>query len=81
MRDEDLCAGPARLCQALGITGELNGVSLQRGVVRLVRGDRRRRPIAVTPRIGISEAADWPLRFVEEGSPWASGKKQTSLSL
>ena len=81
VRDEDLCAGPARLCQALGITGELDGVSLQRGVVRLVRGDRRRRPIAVTPRIGISEAADWPLRFVEEGSPWASGKKRTSLSL
>jgi DNA-3-methyladenine glycosylase len=77
--DRALCAGPARLCEALGITGKQNGVSLQRGVLRLVRGDARRPIVLVTPRIGISAAVDWPLRFVLEGSPWSSrGMKKTS---
>lgn len=76
--ESTLCAGPARLCEALGITGQLNGVSLQRGALRVMRGDGRRRPVAVTPRIGITEAVDWPLRFVLEGSPWASRKAETS---
>ncbi|HTR22080.1 MAG TPA: DNA-3-methyladenine glycosylase [Gemmatimonadales bacterium] len=70
--DSDLCAGPARLCEALGITGRLNGIPLQRGALRVVRGDRRRLPVAVTPRIGITAAVDWPLRFVLLDSPWAS---------
>lgn len=73
IRDRALCAGPARLCQALGVTGVLDRRSLQRGVLRIVRG----RPvddadIAVTPRIGITVAADWPLRFLVAGSPWTS---------
>jgi DNA-3-methyladenine glycosylase len=77
--DELLCSGPARLCQALGITGALNGVSLGRGrgggVVRIVSDGHRlstRSRVAVTARIGVSRAADWPLRFLLEDSPWAS---------
>jgi DNA-3-methyladenine glycosylase len=35
-RDRDLASGPARLTQALGITGVHNGVDLVRGPVRLV---------------------------------------------
>jgi len=71
VRDRELCAGPARLCQALGITGSQNRTSLIEGKVRIVRGSGRPR-VAVTPRIGITEAVDWPLRFLIEGSAWVS---------
>lgn len=73
--DRALCAGPARLCEALGVTGRLNGVSLQRGALRIVRdsGGARRAKIGVSGRVGISQAVDWPLRFFYADSPWVSG--------
>ncbi|MGE5686794.1 MAG: DNA-3-methyladenine glycosylase [Gemmatimonadota bacterium] len=70
--DQALCAGPARLCQALGITGVENGTSLIEGRVRILRGSGPRSPVSVTPRIGVTQAADWPLRFLIAGSPWVS---------
>jgi len=70
--DRVLCAGPARLCEALGVTGRQDGASLQRGALRIVDGKARRDRIVVTPRIGVSRAADWPLRFCAAGSPWLS---------
>ncbi len=70
--DRHLCAGPARLCEALGVTGALNGASLQRGTLRVVRGARYPGTVAVGPRIGISRAIDWPLRFYFQDSPWVS---------
>lgn len=70
---EPLCAGPARLCEALGVTGALNGVSLQRGPLRIVEGTTaRKRDIVIGPRIGITQATDWPLRFYMKDSPWVS---------
>ena len=71
--DKELCSGPAKLCQALGVSGRENGLPLTRGRLRILRAQRRQRlAIVVTPRIGITHAVDWPLRFVIEGSPWAS---------
>jgi len=70
--DRLLCAGPARVCEALGLTGRLDGAVLQRGVLRILNGNARRDRIVVTPRIGVSRAADWPLRFCLAGSPWLS---------
>jgi len=73
---EPLCAGPARLCEALGVTGALNGVSLQRGRLRIVDGTRpRKQDIVAGPRIGITQAADWPLRFYLKDSPWVSAAR------
>ena len=71
--DRVLCAGPARLCAALGITGDLNGAQLDRGTLRIVHdaAARRVRP-ATTPRIGITRARSWPLRFVVADSPYLS---------
>jgi DNA-3-methyladenine glycosylase len=71
--DRLLCAGPGRLCQALGITRALDGARRRVGTARVIHlepGDSF--AIAVSRRIGISRAADWPLRFSIRGSPWVS---------
>lgn len=72
-RDRELANGPGKLCQALGITGALDGAPLQLGAVRLLPGRPvDDRAIVVTPRIGITRAADWPLRFLVAGDPHVS---------
>jgi DNA-3-methyladenine glycosylase len=71
--DTALCAGPARLCEALGITGKENGAPLHTGRLRILSGSSPSRGrVLVTSRIGVSAGADLPLRFVVAGSPWAS---------
>ena len=64
-RCEDLASGPGKLTLALGITRAHNGADLTRGSL-VVREPAVPRPfeIAVTPRIGITQCADLPLRFV-----------------
>ena len=65
-----LCSGPARLCEALGIDGSIDGTSLVEGPVRIMRPHHRRRfKVDAGPRVGISKATSWPLRFVVRGSP------------
>jgi DNA-3-methyladenine glycosylase len=69
--DRQLCSGPGRLCQALGITRTLDG-SMMRGSSVTVQAADALLAIVASTRIGITKAADWPLRFVIEGSPWTS---------
>ncbi len=71
-----LCAGPGRLCQALGITGAHDGQSLVTGPIRVLQ-PKGATPVTVAagPRVGITKATDWPLRFVERGSPWLSRRR------
>jgi DNA-3-methyladenine glycosylase len=69
--DRQLCSGPGRLCQALGITRSLDGRMMRRSDVT-VRGVESPPDIVASPRIGITKAADWPLRFVVRGSRWTS---------
>ena len=74
--DRELCSGPGTLCQALGINRELDGARMGRSLVvvrRPVLGDAAR--IAVSPRVGITKAVDWPLRCHLAGSPWTSRKE------
>jgi len=69
-RDVDLTNGPGKLCLALGIDGALNCSPLQRPPL-LIRGGETIADanVVITPRIGITESADWPLRwFVRENS-------------
>lgn len=71
--DRQLCSGPAKLCEALGVTRREDGIPLTRGRLRIVRNPSRQHlTIIVTPRIGITHAADWPLRFLIEDSAWVS---------
>jgi len=69
--DRQLCSGPGKLCQALGITRDQDGLPMRRSGATVVSA-RERPAVVVTPRIGITKAADWPLRFVVDGSPWVS---------
>ncbi|MDQ2666588.1 MAG: DNA-3-methyladenine glycosylase [Gemmatimonadota bacterium] len=72
-RERDLTNGPGKLCMAMGITGEMNGMSLRQQPIVLRRGDPvRDADVVVTPRIGITHAADWPLRFYVRDNPFVS---------
>ncbi len=65
--DRALTDGPGKLCQALGITGALDGIRADATAPVHLEGpcgDADARRVVATPRIGISRAADWPLRFV-----------------
>lgn len=78
-----LTNGPAKLCQAMEIDRKLDGVDLcdQRSQLfiaenpehRLFR--RRLGPVITTARIGITRAAELPLRFCLAASPFVSGPK------
>jgi DNA-3-methyladenine glycosylase len=68
-----LCSGPGRLAQALGITLELDGTAMRSSDVRVCRGAAvALQDVVASARIGITKAADWPLRFTVRGSPWIS---------
>lgn len=72
-RDYDLTNGPGKLCAALGIGPEHNTLSLNRPPLMIRRGDRvKDGDVVVTPRIGISQCADWPLRWFVADNPWVS---------
>ena len=69
----NLSNGPGKLCEALGIDGTMNGVSLQRGSLVIREGETvADSEIVTTPRIGITKAADWPLRYYIRGNDWVS---------
>jgi DNA-3-methyladenine glycosylase len=75
-RPQDLCSGPGKLTQALGIWLDLNGTSLQDGPIELLpRPDGLEPRIAVGTRIGITHAVELPWRFADADSvhvsrPW-----------
>ena len=66
-----LCAGPGRLCQALGITAALDGASLSRPPFSL-RTATQKSEILVGRRIGITKAVELPRRFGLKGSDFLS---------
>ena len=66
-----LCAGPGRLCQALGITHAQNGMPINDGPIAILA--RTANPALVAgPRIGISKATDLPWRYGLKGSRFIS---------
>ena len=66
-----LCSGPGKLCQALAVTHDFNGVSLAAPPFELQAAPPGLEVIA-GPRIGISKAMDVPWRFGLAGSRFVS---------
>ena len=72
----DLARGPGRLAAALEIDRSLDGVDLCRvGSLWIARDDDGRLEIATSTRIGLSKAADRPLRFYVPGDRFVSGPR------
>ena len=72
-RDRDLTSGPGKLCLAMGIVGTMSGKSLRSGPI-VIRGGTAvpDAEVVVTPRIGITRAAEWPLRYLVRDDPYVS---------
>jgi len=66
-----LCAGPGRLCEALGVTRAHDGLALDRRPFRVIARPIDV-PIAIGRRIGITKAADKPWRYGLAGSRFLS---------
>ncbi|HEY0971516.1 MAG TPA: DNA-3-methyladenine glycosylase, partial [Gemmatimonadales bacterium] len=72
-REVDLTNGPGKLCAAFGITGEHDRLPLQRRPLVIREGAPvPDRAVVVTPRIGITRAADWMLRYLVSDSAHVS---------
>ena len=66
----DLCSGPGKLTQALGVELTENATSLLDGPIRISAGDPL--PLATGRRIGITKAAELPWRFCARDNPHVS---------
>ena len=75
-----LANGPGKLTQALDITRRHYGQRFDEGDLTIRRW--RERPsfeTAATPRVGITQCADWPLRFIWKGHPCLSQRASRLL--
>jgi DNA-3-methyladenine glycosylase len=71
--DRELMRGPGNLARALGVDGTLNHHPMDRPPLWIAPGGAvPDAEVAVGPRIGITRAADWPLRFWLRGDPHVS---------
>lgn len=75
-RDEDLCSGPGKLCQALAITRDLNGLDMVADRrLQMLQAPRRARTdllsrIERSARVGVDSCGEWaetPLRWYVNG--------------
>jgi DNA-3-methyladenine glycosylase len=71
---KDLCSGPAKLCEAFGVTLEHDGQDITSGDLFVVAAQEPPDQVAVTTRIGLGEGCgeDLMLRYLMPDSPWVS---------
>lgn len=76
----DLCRGPARLCEALGVDRQLDGWDITRGQRLWIAEDSaydvEPTDMSRSSRIGVTSAKELALRFFIDGSPFVSGPKR-----
>ena len=75
-----LAAGPGRLCEALGVTREHDGLALDEPPFELL-APAERPDVAVGARIGITVATELPWRYVEAESRWLSRPLRSHASV
>jgi DNA-3-methyladenine glycosylase len=78
LKDRDLARGPGNLCRAFAIGPAFDGADLTAGDALWLADDGVELPVGVSPRIGITKAADAPLRFYARGNPSVSGRRALS---
>jgi DNA-3-methyladenine glycosylase len=69
--ERQLCSGPGKVCEALGVTRAENGLALDRAPFALY-ARAGKPPIVAGPRIGITKAVDHPWRYGLKGSRFLS---------
>ncbi len=70
--DGELCSGPGKLTEALGIGLEQNDADLGRDPFLLLLPDSAAPDVVTGPRIGITKAVERPWRFCAAGSKFVS---------
>jgi DNA-3-methyladenine glycosylase len=70
--DGELCSGPGKLTEALGIGLELNGADLGRDPFLLLEPEGDAPAVVTGPRVGITKAVERPWRFCAAGSRFVS---------
>ena len=72
-KEKQLASGPGKLAAALGIDGACDGHMLNQSPLWIEPGQPvARKNIVAGPRIGITKAAEWPLRFCVRDNVWLS---------
>jgi DNA-3-methyladenine glycosylase len=70
--DLDLCSGPGKLTEALGVTLADNAARLDRDPFLLLPPEGEPPAAVTSPRVGITKAVERPWRFSAAGSPYVS---------
>ena len=70
--EADLCSGPGKLTEALGIGLDDNGADLSLDPFLLLPPEGSPPRVVTGPRIGITKAVERPWRFCAAGSPYVS---------
>jgi len=79
--DSELCNGPGKLTQALGIGLDLHGTDLVRGPIAIEPRTGAAPRVVTSPRIGITKAPDLPWRYTIAGSRFVSRPRPTPAPL
>ncbi len=89
VRERDLTNGPAKFCAAMQIDRALNSADICNSESPLFIACNPQReqfieenaPLITTMRIGITQAADWPLRFYLDGSEFVSKRAKIKCDI
>ena len=79
-KDLDLCNGPGKLTEALGVTLAQNDSRLDRKPFQLLGPEGEPPAVITSPRVGITKAVERPWRFSAKASPFVSRPRPAAPS-